>query len=92
MKHVLIALVMLMNGSVAVVAQDFQPDPTRIANMMLSEMATRVVDDTPYLTYLDSGLEEARKSDRFLGLAGKDLVAGFGSNILIIRCDFTPTP
>ena len=54
MKIFTIALVLFSNGSVRVIAQEFQPDLQRLALMMLSEKSTGDVDDMPYLNYLDS--------------------------------------
>ena len=53
-KFAAIATALLSYGSVCVVAQSFQPDPVRLASMMLAEMSTGDVDDSPYLNYLDS--------------------------------------
>ena len=54
MKIFTIALVLFSNGSIRVLAQEFQPDLQRLALMMLSEKSTGDVDDMPYLNYLDS--------------------------------------
>lgn len=54
LKIFTIALVLFSNGSVRVIAQEFQPDLQRLALMMLSEKSTGDVDDMPYLNYLDS--------------------------------------
>lgn len=37
------------------------------------------------------GMEIINNSANFQGLSGKGLVAGYSSNILIIKCDFTPS-
>ena len=54
LKIFTIALVLFSNGSIRVLAQEFQPDLQRLALMMLSEKSTGDVDDMPYLNYLDS--------------------------------------
>ena len=54
LKIFTIALVLFSNGSVRVIAQEFQPDLQRLALIMLSEKSTGDVDDMPYLNYLDS--------------------------------------
>lgn len=54
LKIFTIALVLFSNGSIRVLAQEFQPDLQRLAMMMLSEKSTGDVDDMPYLNYLDS--------------------------------------
>ena len=37
------------------------------------------------------GMEVVNNSGNFQGLSGKGLVAGYSSNILIVKCDFTPS-
>lgn len=54
LKIFTIALVLFSNGSIRVLAQEFQPDLQRLALLMLSEKSTSDVDDMPYLNYLDS--------------------------------------
>ena len=159
LKIAIVAFALLSMNIVCVVAQNFQPDPARLASMMLAEKSTGDVDDSPFLNYLDSigfmksdtdmtlgllrrgeifykktfgedavqvevramkkingkisrsfkikttsdsiivwmvsqlkalGMEVINNSANFQGLSGKELVAGYSSNILIIKCDFTP--
>ena len=54
LEIVAIAFVLLIKGSVCVLAQESLPDPIKLISMMLAEKSTGNVDDTPYLVYLDS--------------------------------------
>lgn len=47
-------------------AQRFQPDPKRLATMMLEEEKSGKIDDTPFVTYLDSlGFKQTKEVDMF---------------------------
>ena len=60
LKFATIAFVLLCHGIVRVLAQESLPDPVRFASMMMAEKSIGEVDDTPYLTYLDSlGFKES---------------------------------
>ena len=62
-----IICLLLGSSSLRGMAQESQPDPVRLASLMLAEKSTSDVDDTPYLAYLDSlGF---KKSDTDLVLA-----------------------
>lgn len=54
LKIATVALVLLCIESVMAMAQSIQPDPVRLASMMLAEKSTGDVDNSPYLNYLDS--------------------------------------
>ena len=70
LKIATVALILLCIDSLMAMAQCLQPDPVRLASMMLSEKATGVVDDTPYLAYLDSLGFEKSDTDLTLGKLG----------------------
>lgn len=79
-------------GKVQVEVRSSKKEDGQIARSVKIKMTSDALGNWMVEQLKDFGLEETRKNDKFLGLVGKDLVAGFGSNILIIRCDFTPTP
>ncbi len=53
-KISVIICLLLVSSSLLGMAQEYQPDPVRLASMMLDEKSTGDVDDAPYLAYLDS--------------------------------------
>lgn len=63
------AIICLLLGSSSFrgMAQESQPDPVRLASMMLAEKSTGDVDDTPYLAYLDSLGFKKSDTDLVLG-------------------------
>ena len=74
-KIAVLICLLLGSNSLLGMAQEFQPDPVRLASMMLAEKSTGDVDDMPYLAYLDSlGF---KKSDTDLTLGKLKLGDGF---------------
>ncbi len=51
---VVLVMCILFNYPTDTMAQCLQPDPVRVASMMLAEKSMGEVDDAPYLAYLDS--------------------------------------
>ena len=159
-KIAAIICLLLGSNSLQGMAQEYQPDPVRLASMMLAEKSTGDVDDALYLAYLDSlgfkksdsdlvlgklmlggrfykkgigkdtvqvevrymeisktkisrsvnikstsdtilcrmveqlqayGMEEVKKNNIMMALAGNGIVAGFGNKTLIMRCEFPPS-
>ena len=66
-KIAAIICLLLGSNSLQGMAQEYQPDPVRLASMMLAEKSTGDVDDMPYLAYLDSLGFKKSDTDLVLG-------------------------
>jgi len=69
-KIAAIICLLLGSNSLQGMAQEYQPDPVRLASMMLAEKSTGDVDDMPYLAYLDSLGFKKSDTDLTLGKLG----------------------
>lgn len=69
-KIAAIICLLLGSNSLLGMAQEYQPDPVRLASMMLAEKSTGDVDDMPYLAYLDSLGFKKSDTDLTLGKLG----------------------
>lgn len=84
------AIICLLLGSSSFrgMAQEYQPDPVRLASLMLDEKSTGDVDDTPYLAYLDSLGFKKSDSDLVLGklkLGGRFYKKGIGKDTVQVE-------
>lgn len=66
-KIAAIICLLLGSNSLQGMAQEYQPDPVRLASVMLVEKSTGDVDDMPYLAYLDSLGFKKSDTDLVLG-------------------------
>lgn len=83
-----LAMCIFFSFSTNTMAQEHLLDPARLATMMLSEKATGDVDDTPYLSYLDSlGFEKSDTELTFgkLGLGEIFYKKGIGKDTVQVE-------
>lgn len=87
-KNSVIICLLLGSSSPHGMAQEYQPDPVRLASLMLDEKSTGDVDDTPYLAYLDSLGFKKSDSDLVLGklkLGGRFYKKGIGKDTVQVE-------
>ena len=87
-KISVIICLLLVSSSLLGMAQEYQPDPVRLASMMLDEKSTGDVDDAPYLAYLDSLGFKKSDTDLVLGklmLGGRFYKKGIGKDTVQVE-------
>jgi hypothetical protein len=81
LKNAMVTLVLLSLDLVCAVAQSSQPDPARLASMMLAEKSSGDVEDSPYLNYLNTLGFMKSDSDMTLGILRQDEI--FHKKVLV---------
>ena len=87
-KIAAIICLLLGSNSLQGMTQEYQPDPVRLASMMLAEKSTGDVDDMPYLAYLDSLGFKKSDTDLVLGelkLGGSYYKKGIGKDTVQVE-------